>query len=95
MSEEIRAEPSFAAIILAHNEDRVIGKTIRFLEAALSSSDAILVVADNCSDDTAQVSEQAGAQVFVRSNGDASGKGAALGWLVDKHLDNLRNYSRC
>ena len=93
LSEEIRAEPSFAAIILAHNEERVSGKTIRFLEAALSSSDAILVVADNCSDDTAQVSEQAGAQVFVRSSGDASGKGAALGWLVDKHLDDLRNYS--
>lgn len=93
MIKEFQADHKFAAIILAHNEELVIGATIRSLNTTLGSSDAIIVVADNCNDETAQEAKRAGAQVLVRSNGGVGGKGEALGWLVNNNFNILQNYS--
>jgi hypothetical protein len=46
----------------------------------------VVVVADNCSDDTAARAEAAGARVLVRTDPSARGKGQALRWAFDRIL---------
>lgn len=69
----------FAVIICAHDEGSVIGATVRNL--ALQKYDKenykVFVVADNCSDDTAEVARNAGATVFERNEADPKKRGAA------------------
>ena len=69
----------FAVIICAHDEGSVIGATVRNL--ALQKYDKenykVFVVADNCSDDTAEVARNAGAIVFERNEADSKKRGAA------------------
>jgi cellulose synthase/poly-beta-1,6-N-acetylglucosamine synthase-like glycosyltransferase len=72
-----------AALIPAHNEALVIGAALASLHAATPPPDVVLVVADHCSDLTAQVAEQNGAIVLRRDEGE-SGKGAALRWLFER-----------
>ncbi len=67
-------------VVPAHNEEGGIAATVHSL---LQASYApvlrrVLVVADNCTDATAQRARAAGAVVFVRNNLDRRGKGAAL-----------------
>jgi Glycosyltransferase like family 2 len=45
-----------------------------------------VVIADNCTDDTAAVAEAAGARVLVRDVPDVRGKGQALRWALDREL---------
>ena len=70
-------------IIPARNESAVIGDTIRCLLAQDYPKELfdIFVVADNCTDDTAQVSRRAGAIVYERFNQSKKGKGYALNFL--------------
>jgi glycosyltransferase involved in cell wall biosynthesis len=49
----------------------------------LGPRDRIVVVADNCSDDTAELARDAGAEVVERHNADFRGKGYALACGVD------------
>jgi 1,2-diacylglycerol 3-beta-glucosyltransferase len=44
----------------------------------------VIVVADNCSDDTAGRASEAGAEVWERSEPARRGKGAALAWALDR-----------
>ena len=55
--------PRVAVLMPAHNEALLITETVRMVVAILSSGDRLLVVADNCSDETAQLAAQAGAEV--------------------------------
>lgn len=71
-------EPSIAVLIPAHNEAEVIAQTLESVKACLGPNDRLLVVADNCSDDTAQIARTAGADVAERSNNRERGKGFAL-----------------
>ncbi|OYY92502.1 MAG: glycosyl transferase [Hydrogenophilales bacterium 28-61-23] len=80
-----RARPRLAVLIPAHNEAAVIAETLRPLLAQLVSSDRILVVADNCSDDTAKIAADKGAEVVERSDPDHRGKGYALDFGI-RHL---------
>ena len=68
----------FAVLVPAHNEALVIEDTIARLFPQLSSTDRILVVADNCSDNTALLAEAAGAEVIHRNDRQLRGKGHAL-----------------
>lgn len=66
-----------AVIIPAHDEQAVIGQTL----AGLPPNEPgllFLVVADNCTDQTAAAAAAAGAQVIVRDDPDRRGKGFAL-----------------
>jgi cellulose synthase/poly-beta-1,6-N-acetylglucosamine synthase-like glycosyltransferase len=72
------ATPHFAVIIPAHNEEAVIKETINSVLPQLRREDFLLVVADNCSDRTAQVSRDCGATVTERKNDLNRGKGFAL-----------------
>jgi cellulose synthase/poly-beta-1,6-N-acetylglucosamine synthase-like glycosyltransferase len=70
--------PRLAVVIPAHNESLMIQKTIDSVKAHLPWGGRLLVVADNCTDGTADVALAAGAEVAVRSDADRKGKGYAL-----------------
>jgi cellulose synthase/poly-beta-1,6-N-acetylglucosamine synthase-like glycosyltransferase len=78
------APPSSVAVIVpAHNEGRHIVATLRDLRAQLRPADRLIVVADNCTDDTAAIAQECGAEVFVRVAPDHRGKGYALQYAID------------
>lgn len=76
----------FAAVIAARNEEAVIEYLIESLKLQNYPSDMldIIVVADNCDDNTAEVAEKAGAIVFKRFNKTEIGKGYVLRFAFDK-----------
>ena len=60
----------YAVVISARNEGNVIGNLINSIQKQTYPSDLldIFVVADNCTDDTAEVARRAGATVYERFN---------------------------
>lgn len=82
--------PRTVVLIPAHNEESVIGNTLAHLLPTLGVDDFALVVADNCSDQTAEVSRACGAKVVERSDTSRRGKGYALDagvrWLEQQSL---------
>ncbi len=75
-------------LIPAHNEELGIAKTIMSARKEVKEGDLILVVADNCSDNTATVSRDAGAICIERTNLELVGKGHALQYGVDYLTEN-------
>ena len=69
---------SLTVLMPAHNESLVISQTIKSIFSQLTSQDQLLVVADNCTDDTATIARNLGATVLERSNLERRGKGYAL-----------------
>jgi len=67
-----------AVLVPAHNESLGILPTLADIKSQLQSGDRLLVVADNCSDDTAAVAAKGGAEVAVRTDPTRVGKGYAL-----------------
>jgi glycosyltransferase involved in cell wall biosynthesis len=67
-----------AVLVPAHNESTGLLPTLADIRAQLRATDRLLVVADNCTDDTAAVAAAAGADVINRSDPDRQGKGHAL-----------------
>jgi Glycosyltransferase like family 2 len=80
-----QADVDVAVLIPAHNEGAGIEATLHALKAQLLAGDRVLVVADNCSDDTAALARRAGADVIERSDAVQRGKGFALDFGV-RHL---------
>jgi cellulose synthase/poly-beta-1,6-N-acetylglucosamine synthase-like glycosyltransferase len=74
-------------IVPAHNESTGIIPTIGDIKPQLGVGDRLIVVADNCTDDTASVAAAAGADVIARNNPAQIGKGYALGWGIN-HLSH-------
>lgn len=70
--------PCFTVLMPAHDEARGIATSIQAVMMQLQASDTLLVVADNCSDDTAPVARAMGAQVIERVDPSLRGKGYAL-----------------
>lgn len=70
--------PSTVVLIPAHDEAAGIAKTIHALRAMSDPAITLLVVADNCTDDTAERARVAGATVVERSDPLRRGKGYAL-----------------
>ena len=77
-----------AAVVPAHNEERSIaGCLSTVFEAQRSDLDLdVFVVADNCSDHTAEVARHGGAQVLVRHDEVHRGKGYALDYAFTRLL---------
>ncbi len=69
---------NLAILMPAHNESLVIAETIKALIPALNSADQILVVADNCNDETANIARNFGSTVIERQHATLRGKGYAL-----------------
>lgn len=75
--------PRVAVLVPAHNESRNVLPTIACLLPQMRAGDRLLVVADNCSDDTATLAREAGATVIERHDATLRGKGYALAFGVD------------
>ena len=86
----------YAIMISAKNEENVIGNLIKSIMAQDYPKELfkVFVVADNCDDNTAQVSRDAGAIVYERTNKKRKGKGYALRFLIQQiHRDfNLKSF---
>lgn len=90
----------YGYIICARNESAVIGDLIKSIKGQNYPQDKmhVFVIADNCTDDTALVAKDAGAEVvYERQNKELVGKGYALQTIVDNLLndgryDNLKGF---
>lgn len=71
-------------VVPAHNEDSVIDGVLADLMSDAYPAVDIVVLADRCTDRTAEIAAGWGALVAERSSG-GGGKGAALSWYLDEH----------
>lgn len=67
-----------AVLIPAHNEQLLIGRTLQRLLPQVTEADRVLVVADNCTDNTAIIARSHGVEVLERHDLERRGKGFAL-----------------
>jgi cellulose synthase/poly-beta-1,6-N-acetylglucosamine synthase-like glycosyltransferase len=89
---ECENQKNFAVVIPAHDEEHGILKT---LQSSLAleyprNKFTVIVVADNCTDQTASIARSAGAEVYERNDDKLRGKGYALRWIFDKILPENR-----
>lgn len=77
---------NFAVVIPAHNEGETVLTAIESLNRCHKprGNVDIVVVADNCTDDTAAIAGQAGCRVLERLDPDRRGKGYALRYAFDQ-----------
>lgn len=75
----------FAVVVSARNEANVIGNLINSIRQQNYPTELVdvFVVADNCTDNTAEVTRSLGAYVYERENKELVGKGYALDWLFN------------
>lgn len=75
-------------VVPAHDEATLITRCVASLRAQDYPSLLydVVVVADNCTDDTAVLAERAGVRVLERRDPSARGKGHALRWAFDRLL---------
>lgn len=76
----------FAILIPAHNEERVVGPLIDSLQAQNYPKELfdIHLIADNCTDHTADVGAIHGATVHERTDKEKQGKGYAIEWMLEQ-----------
>ena len=86
-SESQDLQPLVTILIPAHNEASGIAATIKALLPQLKAADQLIVIADNCTDETAKISRALGATVLERNNLQQRGKGYALDYGL-KTLEN-------
>lgn len=77
-----------AVVVPAHNEEHNVASAVASLLAAARPPAELdlIVVADNCSDSTAERARQAGARVLERVDAERRGKGFALAFGFDDAL---------
>lgn len=86
--EHARGRVSCVVLMPAHDEAAVIGATLAGLKQQLADADRLVVVADNCTDDTATIARSAGAEVIERHDDVNRGKGYALAAGMDALKDD-------
>jgi len=94
--EACTADPTnvFAIIIPAHDEESVISALVENcgqLDYPKEMYDTF-VIADNCTDNTAQVATAAGAAVWKRFNDQERGKGYAMEWAFNRLYSLQKKY---
>jgi len=84
----------FMAIIPAHNEEMVVGNLVESLKNQNYDKDLldIYVIADNCTDRTAVIAEEAGAIVYKRFDEKNKTKGHALNWFLKQKIEENADY---
>jgi cellulose synthase/poly-beta-1,6-N-acetylglucosamine synthase-like glycosyltransferase len=70
--------PRVAVLVPAHNEELGIQPVLRQLLKQLGPEDQLVVIADNCTDNTAAGARAVGATVIERQDAERRGKGYAL-----------------
>lgn len=86
---EAKKQHRFAFIVAARNESAVIANLIQSIKQQNYPAELIdvFVIADNCTDNTAEISREAGAIVYERFNYFLVGKGYALDYAFE-HINN-------
>lgn len=89
----------YAILIAARNEEKVIGNLLDSIEGQDYPKDliSVFVVADNCSDNTANIARDRGAVCYERHDAEHRTKGYALQYLVrcierDYRTDSFEGY---
>ncbi|MCW7997750.1 MULTISPECIES: glycosyltransferase family 2 protein [Clostridium] len=84
-NKNISDKTKFALIVAAHNEELVIGNIIESLKMMDYDKKLydIFVIADNCTDKTADIAKKKGAIVRERFDKKRRGKGYALEWMFN------------
>ena len=87
-------ENRFMAIIPAHNEAAVVANLIESLKNQNYPKNLydIYVIADNCTDNTAEVARNAGAIVYERFDESKKTKGYALQWFLAQKIEENAPY---
>jgi 1,2-diacylglycerol 3-beta-glucosyltransferase len=85
---ERNSASTFAIIIPAHNEEDVISRVLESSAELDYPKDSykVFIIADNCSDRTAEVAVKNGAACLERYDKKHKGKGFALAWAFDRIL---------
>ena len=84
----------FMAIIPAHNEENVVGNLVKSLNELDYPKELydVYVIADNCTDKTAEIAKKEGAIVYERFDEKRKTKGYALNWFLDKKIKENADY---
>ena len=84
----------FMALIPAHNEAAVVANLVESLKNQNYPEKLldIYVIADNCTDNTAQVARDAGAIVYERFDSKKKTKGYAMQWFLNKMNEQGAEY---
>jgi len=85
---EKEAKIKFLIMIPAHNEELLLGDVLEQLKNLSYPKEfwQVLVVADNCEDETAAIAVKSGFNVVERFNDVDRGKGQALNWAIANEL---------
>lgn len=90
-----RAAPllNLGVLIPAHNEELQLTTTLNHIRSCDYPEELlhIMVIADNCTDSTAEMTRQAGITVIERHNREKSGKGQAIDWFLRHHKHLYKN----
>lgn len=91
---ESASASTFAIVTPAHNEELLIGKILNSLAQLDYPADnyAVHIIADNCTDQTAEIARAAGVHVHERADAENRGKGHALAWAFDKLMHEETHY---
>ena len=91
---KINKKHKFMAIIPAHNEETVVTNLINSLKAQDYPQELldIYVIADNCTDNTADVARKAGAIVYERFDETKKTKGYAMQWFLKQKIDENADF---
>ena len=84
---------SFLILIPAHNESTGIGQVLESCKVIEYPPNlfSIVVIADNCSDDTAEIVRQHGVKCMERHDTEKRGKGEALAWAIPQLLETQQD----
>jgi cellulose synthase/poly-beta-1,6-N-acetylglucosamine synthase-like glycosyltransferase len=81
-------ELSLLILVVANNEERIIGQTLQLILETINSVKyvTLALLADNCTDQTAQIAEDLRVKTYIRVDND-TGKGKALSWFALSHSE--------
>jgi len=94
LAAHVAPQKSFAVLVAAHNEEQVVGALIDNLKQ-LNYPKAlydIYVIADNCTDRTAEIARELDVRVCERFNRQKRGKGYAIEWMLSELWKESRVY---
>lgn len=91
---EFPPQKSFAILVAAHNEEKVIGALVENLKQLNYPRELydIMVICDNCTDRTADIVREHGVYAFERTNPNKRGKGYAIEWMLNELWKLPRQY---
>ena len=79
------AKPRILVLMPAHNESSLVvpaARSLRELDQTFADL-RLVIIADNCTDDTAELGRAQGIEVMERTDALARGKPAAIQWAID------------